>query len=111
MNWAWLPSKNGRGAQKGNKQTRRDPVAHRLEMTRIALGYENQTEFAEKANLTQNRYSQYETGKRPLTLDAALKLKRTYGVTLDWLFAGDRNGLPHAVWSALPADLTPLKAS
>ena len=73
-------------------------------MTRIALGYKNQADFAKGANLTQNRYNQYETGERRITVDAALKLKAAYGISLDWIYTGDRNGLPHAVWSALAAD-------
>ena len=32
----------------------------------------NQREFAMRANLKENRYSQYETGVRPLTIEAAL---------------------------------------
>lgn len=105
------PKQNGRGGTKNEKATRRSPVASRLEMTRVALGYEDQAAFAAKAGLAQNRYNQYENGKRPLTLAAALKLRAAFGVTLDWLFCGDRNGLPHAIWSALPADQSALLAS
>ena len=55
----------------------------------------NQREFAIRANLKPNRYSQYETGARPLTIDAAHRICDEYGVTLDWLYRGDRSTLPH----------------
>jgi transcriptional regulator with XRE-family HTH domain len=45
--------------------------------------------------LKPNRYSQYETGARPLTIEAALSICEQYGVTLDWLFRGDRSTLPY----------------
>ena len=98
------PRKRAGRPKRPQGAARRDPIALRLAMTRVALGYDNQAEFAAKAGLRQNAYNQYETGKRRITLDAALKLKRTFGISLDWIYAGDRNGLPHAVWSALPAD-------
>ena len=69
-------------------------IATRLRHTREAVGL-NQTEFAMRANLKQNRYSQYESGVRPLTIDAAHRICDEYGVTLDWLYRGDRSGLPH----------------
>jgi len=69
-------------------------IATRLRHTREALGL-NQTEFAMRASLSQNRYNQYESGARPLTIDAARKICDEYGVTLDWLYRGDRSRLPH----------------
>ena len=48
-----------------------------------------------RANLKPNRYSQYETGVRPLTIDAALRICDEYGVSLDWLYRGDRAQLPY----------------
>jgi hypothetical protein len=41
--------------------------------------------------LRPNRYNQYES--RALTIDAAQKICNEYGVTLDWLFLGDRTML------------------
>jgi transcriptional regulator with XRE-family HTH domain len=48
-----------------------------------------------RANLKANRYCQYETGARSLTIEAALSICEQYGVTLDWLYRGDRSTLPH----------------
>ena len=71
-----------------------EDIATRLRHTREALGV-NQREFAMRAHLSQNRYNQYESGSRPLTIDAAHKICDEYGVTLDWLYRGDRSRLPH----------------
>jgi hypothetical protein len=48
-----------------------------------------------RANLKANRYCQYETGARPLTVEAALSICEQYGLTLDWPYRGDRSTLPH----------------
>jgi transcriptional regulator with XRE-family HTH domain len=48
-----------------------------------------------RANLKPNRYSQYESGTRPLTIGAAHRIYDEYGVTLDWFYRGDRSRLPH----------------
>ena len=71
-----------------------EDIAMRLRHAREALGV-NQREFARRVNLKPNRYSQYETGARALTIDAAHRICDEYGVTLDWLYRGDRSGLPH----------------
>jgi len=47
-----------------------------------------------RANLKPNRYSQYETGVQALTIDAALTICNEYGISLDWLYRGDRSRLP-----------------
>ena len=69
-------------------------IGARLRHTREALGL-NQREFALRVDLKENRYNQYETGVRPLTIEAALGICEQYGVTLDWLYRGDRSTLPH----------------
>src|SRR5215467_14129007 len=69
-------------------------IAARLLHTREALGL-NQREFAMRAGLKPKRYSQYETGVRTVTIDAALRICGEYGLSLDWLYRGDRSRLPH----------------
>jgi transcriptional regulator with XRE-family HTH domain len=69
-------------------------IATRLRHTREALRV-NQREFARRANLKPNRYNQYESGARPLSIEAALRICDEYGITLDWLYRGDRSRLPY----------------
>lgn len=54
----------------------------------------SQDKFAESIGISQPRWNQYETGKRPLTLEVASATCRKYKVTLDWLYFGDASGLP-----------------
>lgn len=68
-------------------------VARRLAMSRAAIGMD-QEDFADGAGLSQPRYNQYETGKRLLTLPAAMMLCERYLLTLDWIYRGDPSGLP-----------------
>ena len=69
-------------------------VGRRLRQTRAALRIEDQCEFGEAAGLEQSLYNRFETGKRLLTLQAAMKLCERYGLTLDWLYRGDMLSLP-----------------
>lgn len=62
-----------------------DTVAKRLAVMHDALGI-TQAEVCRATGIKPNRYSQYVSGKRPLTLDAAMKIADACGVTLDWLF-------------------------
>lgn len=69
-------------------------VARRLAAARKALGLD-QEEFGAGGNLSQPRYNQYETGRRLLTLSAAMALCERYNLTLDYLYRGDPSGLPY----------------
>lgn len=73
-----------------------EETAARLKAARLAIN-PNQTEFANEAGLSQHRYNQYETGSRALTLDAAIKLHKRYGLSLDWLFRGETAMMPHGL--------------
>ena len=71
-----------------------DPHARRLALTRIALGYSQQNEYAADAGIAPNTYNPYETGKRGrLPLDQANKLVQKYGLTLAWIYEGKPGGL------------------
>lgn len=76
-------------------------IGARLVVTREALGYSSQTDFADKAGLAQNTYNQYETGAKRPSLDFAIKLCRAYGITLDWIYMGDPSGLPYKLADAI----------
>lgn len=69
-------------------------VARRLSLARRALGM-TQQEFGARAGLSQPQYNQFETGKRRLTIEAALQLCHVYNLTLDYLYRGDPSGLPY----------------
>ncbi|MBO4251214.1 MAG: helix-turn-helix transcriptional regulator [Clostridia bacterium] len=45
----------------------------------------SQAEIAKFLNIKQNTYSQYETGKRQLSIDMLIKLAKYYNVSTDYI--------------------------
>jgi transcriptional regulator with XRE-family HTH domain len=67
-------------------------------LTRVALGYENQGEFAREAGIEPQTYNPWENDSgRTLSLRGAMLLCARYKLTLDWLFNGVPDQLPHAL--------------
>lgn len=68
----------------------------RLEITREALDL-SPAELCRIIKIAENRWSQYENGKRRITMDVANKLCDEFGLTLDWIYRANPAGLPHAL--------------
>ena len=71
-------------------------TGQRLRAARIALGYDYHgglKAYADQAGLAPNAYSQNENGIKRIEVDAAISLCKTYGLTLDYIYLGDRSGL------------------
>lgn len=64
-------------------------VGRRLRATRVALGYERQSEFYAEIGVPANTANQWEMGRSRINLDAASALKRRFNLTLDWIYLGD----------------------
>lgn len=73
-------------------------IGRRLRRTRLALGYQKQTDFCAEIGLAKSLYNPFETGARRLTLACACAIRTRFGVSLDWLYCADP--------TALPADLS-----
>lgn len=76
-----------------NSHKRVDPasipeIARRLRLLRKAVAL-NATELAATTGITRAAWSNYETAQARIGVDAAMKLCRAYGVTLDWIYFGD----------------------
>lgn len=71
-----------------------EKIGRRLIALRYAVKYGNrkQAAFAEETGLTKSTYNPFELGERPLTFEAALLIRRRWGVSLDWLFFGEMAG-------------------
>jgi DNA-binding XRE family transcriptional regulator len=64
----------------------------RLAAARIALGMTQET-MAEALLVERKAYAHWETGRimpQPL---AMIRLKQQFGISLDWIYAGDPSGL------------------
>ena len=77
-----------------------DDVGARLRRIREMLGL-NKRQFAERAAMTEQTYGSFENGKRPLSLDAAKKLRKTYNLTLEFMYFGKIDYLPHRITKEL----------
>ena len=78
------------------KEESKEEIAKRLKITRVALRFDTQAAFAAKLgeNVTPQRWNNYESGRDRLTLNLALAICRKFpGVTLDWLYRGDKSTL------------------
>lgn len=77
-----------------------EAVAARLEAARKALGM-SKREFAEAADMGEQTYGPFELGSRPLSLLAAKKLRKAHGLTLEFMYFGNKNDLPHRIAAKL----------
>lgn len=76
-------------------------IARRLVALRDALDL-NQGSFAQLVGISQPAMSNYEKGLRRPDLDVGIAIQLKTGVTLDWLYLGDRGSLPGRLLSTLP---------
>jgi transcriptional regulator with XRE-family HTH domain len=78
-------------------------IGARLAETREILGEKGlkPADICKAIGIGANAWSQFETGKRRITLRVAHRLCETYGLTLDWIYRGDPSGLPLRVATKL----------
>lgn len=76
-------------------------IAMRLAALLSAL-QRNQTSFAQLIGISQPALNNYLKGLRRPDLDVAIAIQSKTGVTLDWLYLGDRSGLPAKMLEILP---------
>ena len=81
-----------------------EAIGKRIEATRLALGYTNASAFARLVGISVPALGNYERGERRPNVDQALQIVRATGATLDWIYRGDRSGLPHRIAAHLPAE-------
>lgn len=70
-------------------------IGQRLKSARLALGYREKKVYAERAGLTAQTYGPWELGEREITREGAKALRRTYGLSLDFIYFGNTDALPH----------------
>lgn len=83
-------------------------IGRRLRATRDALGL-TQEVAAQIGAVSDNAWSMWEKGERTPAPGSMLRLRVEFGISLDWIYAGDPARLPHdlaeklkhtAVWPA-----------
>ena len=79
-------------------------IATRIRWHRKLEGL-SQAEYAAKAGVKRAQISNWESGDYRLSLDGAIALRKTYGLSLDFMFAGIDDALPmtlRAAWRDKP---------
>lgn len=76
-------------------------IAMRLDALMKALG-KKQVEFAALIGVSQPALNNYLKGLRRPDIDVAIGIQTRTGATLDWIYLGDRSGLPVRLASELP---------
>jgi hypothetical protein len=86
-----------RGSTWDDADIEKRPIAARLIVTRLALGFgrKKKTLYANGAGIPPNLYGLYEKfdDKRIVTIGQAIRLCDTYSLTLDWIYRGVLPGL------------------
>jgi transcriptional regulator with XRE-family HTH domain len=77
-----------------------EEIGPRLARTREALGIK-QDECAAVAGVTVPAWSDWERSRRTPAVASMLKFRARYGVSLDWIYAGDPSRLPFELAEAL----------
>ena len=75
-------------------------IANRLRQAREAFGL-NQKDFAARADISLTTYNNWEACHSPIGLSGALKLRKEYGLSLDWVYCGDADNLSTKAAKAL----------
>jgi transcriptional regulator with XRE-family HTH domain len=76
-------------------------TCRRLTAIRKALKLGERSDAARILGVSNTRYHNWETGVGLIPVDQAIKLKEMFGVTLDFLYAGDQSALPLRVVEAI----------
>ncbi|WP_103173738.1 helix-turn-helix transcriptional regulator [Paracoccus sp. SY] len=77
-----------------------EAVAARLQAARQALGL-TKREFAKRAGMGEQTYGPFENAERPLSLIAAKKIRKAHGLTLEFMYFGKIDDLPHKIATKL----------
>lgn len=77
-------------------------ISERLIATQQALDV-SPAQLCKETGISQTQWTQFTDPKykRRITIDAAFKLKDAYGITLEWIFDGDRTKLPSDIRARL----------
>lgn len=68
-------------------------IGDRLTLVRQGFSDLTQSAWASKNGFAVSQYNNWEKGTRRISVDAAQKLADSYGLSLDFIFRGRRDGL------------------
>ena len=78
----------------GESDTEHDAVRRRVVQLRKAMGF-TQATMGRLCGMNATTWNNYEKGVRRISIDMAIKLCQTTGVTMDFIYRGEMRGLQH----------------
>jgi len=72
-------------------------IGQRLRALRTGLSDLNASDWADRHGFNRSQYYMWERGARRIPVEAAEKLADLYGLSLDWIYRGRRDGLSENV--------------
>lgn len=90
-------------------ETTKEAIAERLVLLRMAVSGDSQVAFCAKTTLSPNAWNNLERGRNRISIDTAITLARTTGVSLDWIYRGP--DYEHTLPGDLAAKVRRAKAS
>lgn len=75
-------------------------IAARIQWHRSVEGL-SQEDYAARAGIKRSQLSNWESGAQRVSVDGALALRRTYGLSLDFIYEGIDDALPMTLRAAL----------
>jgi len=69
-------------------------IGRRLTAFRLAKKFNTQAEMAKAIGAEHRQYHVWEKGRGKIPVAYAVRMKEIFGITLDYIYAGDLSGLP-----------------
>jgi DNA-binding XRE family transcriptional regulator len=88
-------------AHASGMKRRHNDIGRRLSALRAALDNISQAELCRQIKCSTNRWNQYESGERRITVEIAMRLAARFGVSLDWIYRDDPRLLPQELYKKI----------
>jgi transcriptional regulator with XRE-family HTH domain len=76
----------------GRIMDRPEIIAVRLKALRHAMGFDQASKWCAFVGIPENSWAHFEHGRRPITVEAAVKVAGKCGTSLDWIYRGNGQG-------------------
>lgn len=86
----------------------KEAIGERLALARLALGFRTQAALVRALNdidptITPQHWNGWESGRQRIGVDSALLLVKKFNISLDWIYRGEKDGLPVKLARAIEA--------
>jgi len=98
-------SDNAKQCGMGTEAPAYQDIGARLVAIRKSFSEDTQRSWAERHGFNPTQYNNWEKGTRRITVDCSERLADTYGLSLDFIYRGKRDGLSESARKVLSSHL------